>query len=77
MESLYLLIPFARLLVVVVAVFLFWSVRQGQFDDMEGPAHSILLDDDSAEQPAVLDESAKLDPDQSSGVRQNVASDCH
>ncbi|OGT88088.1 MAG: cytochrome oxidase maturation protein, cbb3-type [Gammaproteobacteria bacterium RIFOXYA12_FULL_61_12] len=23
-----------------------WSVRSGQFEDMEGPAHRILMDDD-------------------------------
>jgi nitrogen fixation-related uncharacterized protein len=23
-----------------------WAIRSGQFDDMEGPAHSILMDDD-------------------------------
>ena len=24
-----------------------WGVKSGQFDDMQGPAHSILMDDDS------------------------------
>ena len=23
-----------------------WAVRSGQFDDLEGPAHQILMDDD-------------------------------
>jgi len=23
-----------------------WAVKSGQFDDLEGPAHSILFDDD-------------------------------
>jgi nitrogen fixation-related uncharacterized protein len=26
--------------------FFAWSVKSGQFDDLEGPAHRILLDDD-------------------------------
>lgn len=68
MESLYLLVPVALILVALIVVALFWSIRQGQFEDMEGPAHSILLDDDSG---VNLE---KLDPDQDSGVRQNVAS---
>ncbi len=27
------------------AVF-WWALRRGQFDDLEGPAHRILMDDD-------------------------------
>jgi cbb3-type cytochrome oxidase maturation protein len=23
-----------------------WAIRSGQYDDMEGPAHRILMDDD-------------------------------
>ena len=30
----------------IVGVFL-WSVRSGQFDDLKGPAHRILMDDDA------------------------------
>jgi nitrogen fixation-related uncharacterized protein len=26
--------------------FFFWSVKNGQYDDLEGPAHRILMDDD-------------------------------
>lgn len=47
MEVIYLLIPISLLLVGVMAWFFLWSVRSGQFDDMEGPAHQILMDDDS------------------------------
>ena len=46
MESLYLLIPFSIVLVFAIAVIFWWSVRSGQFDDLEGPAHRILMDDD-------------------------------
>lgn len=46
MDVLYLLIPVSLVLVVaIVAVFL-WAIRSGQFDDLEGPAHRILMDDD-------------------------------
>ena len=47
MESLYLLIPLSLALVVVIAGAFYWSVKSGQFDDMEGPGHSILMDDDT------------------------------
>ena len=48
MESLYLLIPVSIVLVFVIAGLFWWSVRSGQFDDLEGPAHRILMDGDSA-----------------------------
>lgn len=46
MEILYLLIPVAMLLVALIVVIFFWAVRSGQFDDLEGPAHRIIMDDD-------------------------------
>lgn len=47
MEALYLLIP-VSILITALAVWVFMRMSgSGQFDDMDGPAHSILLDDDS------------------------------
>jgi len=46
MESLYLLIPISIVLVFLIGAAFWWSVRSGQFDDMEGPAYRILMDDD-------------------------------
>jgi cbb3-type cytochrome oxidase maturation protein len=37
MESIYLLIPISVILVFVIAIAFWWSVRSGQFDDLEGP----------------------------------------
>jgi cbb3-type cytochrome oxidase maturation protein len=51
MEVLYLLIPLSLILLALVTWALFWAVRSGQFEDMEGPAHRILMDDDSAKLP--------------------------
>ena len=46
MEALYLLIPLS-LVIVGLAVWVFFKMSEsGQFDDMDGPAHSILMDDD-------------------------------
>lgn len=50
MEILYLLIPLSVLLVFVIAVVFWWSLKSGQFDDLEGPAYRILMDDDRPEQ---------------------------
>jgi cbb3-type cytochrome oxidase maturation protein len=46
MDILYLLIPISLALVAVIALAFLWAVRSGQFEDMEGPAHRILMDDD-------------------------------
>lgn len=47
MEILLLLIPLSLVLVGVIAWVMLWAAKSGQFDDLEGPAHSILMDDDT------------------------------
>lgn len=37
--------------VVLIIVGVFWSIRSGQFDDLEGPAQRILMDDDDLRLP--------------------------
>jgi len=54
-EILYLLIPLSVVLVAVIVVAFIWAIRSGQFDDLEGPAHRILLDDDDRPKPARTD----------------------
>jgi cbb3-type cytochrome oxidase maturation protein len=46
MEVVYLLVSLAVVLAVVVVWAFLWAVRSGQFDDLEGPAHRILMDDE-------------------------------
>lgn len=63
MSFLYILVPIAVLLV-IIAIWVFnWAVDSGQYDDLDGPAHSILFDDeDPAHLAAQSDEkSAKAD----------------
>lgn len=52
MDILFLLIPLGLVLVGLIAWFFVWSVNHRQFDDMEGPAHEILMDDDRPAQPS-------------------------
>jgi cbb3-type cytochrome oxidase maturation protein len=57
METLYLLIPVSVVLVFLIGIAFWWSLRNGQFDDMEGPAYRILMDDDKVlpeKSPAVV-----------------------
>jgi cbb3-type cytochrome oxidase maturation protein len=46
MESLYLLIPISVLLVFAIGLAFWYSLRGGQFDDLEGPAYRVVMDDD-------------------------------
>jgi cbb3-type cytochrome oxidase maturation protein len=51
MSILYLLIPLGMVFLGVAIWAFLWAVRSGQFDDMEGPAHRILMDDDDPRVP--------------------------
>ncbi|MDG4720554.1 MULTISPECIES: cbb3-type cytochrome oxidase assembly protein CcoS [Thalassospira] len=46
MSNLLLLIPIALFLGLLGLGAFLWSLRSGQFDDMEGAANRILFDDD-------------------------------
>lgn len=51
MNILYLLIPLSLVLLGFAIWAFIWAIRSGQFDDMEGPAHRILMDDDDPRVP--------------------------
>ncbi len=46
MDILFLLIPLSVVLVFLIGAVFWWSLRNGQFDDLEGPAHRVLDEDD-------------------------------
>lgn len=52
MAALYILIPVAVVLVALAIWVFFWAVDSGQFDDLDGPAHSILFDDEEPQRPS-------------------------
>ena len=58
MDILLLLIPLSVLLVFGIGAVFWWSVASGQFDDLEGPAHRILADDDTSDVIAPVPEPA-------------------
>ena len=51
MEILYLLIPVSVALVFLIAAVFWWSVKSGQFDDLEGPGFKVLMDDELPQDP--------------------------
>jgi cbb3-type cytochrome oxidase maturation protein len=61
MESVYLLIPVSVILVFGIAIAFWWSVRSGQFDDLEGPGFRVLMDEDQPIPPSDAVETNKRD----------------
>jgi cbb3-type cytochrome oxidase maturation protein len=47
-EILILLIPLSVLIALGIGIVFWWSVDNGQFDDLESPGQRILMDDDRA-----------------------------
>jgi cbb3-type cytochrome oxidase maturation protein len=47
LNILYLLIPLGLILVGIAIAFFFWAVGSGQFDDLDSPAMSVIMDDDT------------------------------
>lgn len=52
MSAIYLLIPLAMLVLALSVWLFFWAVKRGQFDDLDSPGHSILMDDEPNTRPA-------------------------
>lgn len=46
MDILLLLIPVTLFLITVGGLLFWWTVKTGQYDDLDSPAHRILFDDD-------------------------------
>ena len=61
MDILYLLVPISLLFVFVIAAVFWWSLKSGQYEDLDGPGHRILMDDDRAVVPT---ERTTVDSDQ-------------
>lgn len=69
MDILFLLIPLSLVLVGVIVWAIIWAVKSGQFDDLEGPAYRILLDDHDP--PSSKPEQTKLPSDADDKPAQN------
>ncbi|WP_070332016.1 cbb3-type cytochrome oxidase assembly protein CcoS [Pseudomonas aeruginosa] len=59
MAALYILIPVAIVIVAIAIYVFFWAVDSGQYDDLDGPAHSILFDDEDPKHQAGAAEAEK------------------
>ncbi len=57
MDILYLLIPLAIIIMVIAITAFIWAVKSGQYEDLEGAAHRILMDDDDPRIPGAKSDS--------------------
>lgn len=53
------LLGMAMVMVLIAGLGIFWAIKNGQFDDMEGPAQRILMDDDDPLIPRYADRAKK------------------
>lgn len=56
MEVIYALIPGMIFFGLVMVGVLIWAVKRGQYDDLEGDANRILMDDDDPSLPGQKEE---------------------
>lgn len=51
MGVLYIFVPLSMIIAGILVWAAFWAIRNNQYEDMDGPAHRILLDDDDPKIP--------------------------
>jgi len=54
---LFILVPLSMIVLAILIWAAFWAIRNNQYEDMEGPAHRILMDDDD---PMIPENAEKL-----------------
>lgn len=64
MEVIYALIPAMIILGLVMVGVLVWAVKSGQYDDLEGDAYRIIMDDDD---PLLPHKTSQKNPTQADG----------
>ena len=62
MQVIYFLIPVMIILGLVMAGILVWAVKSGQYEDLEGDANRILMDDDDPLLPHASDQNSSTKP---------------
>ncbi|WP_296590964.1 cbb3-type cytochrome oxidase assembly protein CcoS [Methylophaga sp.] len=69
MEVIYGLLPGMLLLGLVGVAVFFWAVRSGQYDDMDGAANRVLMDDDN--DPEEAEDQADKETQEQNEVRKD------
>lgn len=50
MEIIFLLVLVSLVFVMLIAGVFYWSIKSGQYDDVERQGHQILMDDDDIQE---------------------------
>lgn len=53
------LLGMTAVMIVAAAIGVLWAIKSGQFEDMEGPAQRILMDDDDPRIPRYSESRSK------------------
>lgn len=53
------LLALTGIMLVIAIISVFWAIRSGQYEDLEGPAQRILMDDDDELVPHPRESSIK------------------
>jgi cbb3-type cytochrome oxidase maturation protein len=69
MEVIYGLLPGMLLLGIIGVAIFFWAVRNGQYDDMDGAANRVLLDDDDEPMQTDKSKTGQADLEQASNQK--------
>jgi len=51
MTVLYLFVPLSMVIAGILVWAAFWAIKNNQYEDLDGPAHRILMDDDDPRIP--------------------------
>lgn len=51
-STLVFLLTMTAIFIIFMVLGIFWAIKSGQFDDMEGPAQRILMDEDDPMLPS-------------------------
>ena len=62
MAALYILIPVAIVIVAIAIYVFFWAVDSGQYDDLDGPAHSSSTTKTRSTRPASTKRRSRRNP---------------
>ncbi len=74
MNIIYLLLPVALILLAIIIWLFMWAIKSDQFEDLEGPAYQILMDDNERESVSETDNAHTTDalpPDESNVKHQD------
>ena len=62
MDIILALIPISFILLITATSIFLWAMKSGQYDDLEGPAHRILHDDDDPAHQAAIKNNKETPP---------------